>query len=84
MRPYVIGIDVGGTNIKAGLVNPSGRVRFRTVLPTKRVSKYLGECVMKVFLILVLLASVGFVGFIIITGKIEAREQLAQVPQLGV
>lgn len=39
MRPYVIGIDVGGTNIKAGLVTPSGKVRSRTILPTKSFAR---------------------------------------------
>ena len=35
MKNYVIGIDVGGTNIKLGLVNPSGKIISRTNLETK-------------------------------------------------
>ncbi|MFH1360968.1 MAG: ROK family protein [Candidatus Omnitrophota bacterium] len=35
MQKYVLGIDVGGTNIKLGLVNPRGRVISRTNLATK-------------------------------------------------
>ena len=35
MGGFVIGIDVGGTNIKLGLVAVSGRIMFRTALPTK-------------------------------------------------
>src|SRR5689334_3153172 len=35
MGKYVIGVDVGGTNIKLGLVNPSKRVIDRTNFVTK-------------------------------------------------
>ncbi len=35
MSKYVIGVDVGGTNIKLGLVNPSQKVIARTNLITK-------------------------------------------------
>ncbi len=31
---HVVGVDVGGTNIKLGLVHPSGKVISRTSLPT--------------------------------------------------
>ena len=35
MSKYTIGVDVGGTNIKFGLVNAQGRIIFRTRLETK-------------------------------------------------
>jgi len=35
MKKYVVGIDIGGTNIKLGLVNSSGKVVARTRLMTK-------------------------------------------------
>jgi len=35
MGSFVVGLDIGGTNIKAGLVNSSGRVISRTNVPTK-------------------------------------------------
>jgi glucokinase len=35
MKTYVIGVDVGGTNIKLGLVNPTGRIISKTRLDTK-------------------------------------------------
>ncbi len=35
MGRYVLGIDVGGTNVKLGLVNPSGRIISRSYLITK-------------------------------------------------
>ena len=37
MKKYVIGIDVGGTNIKFGLVSPSGKVVFRSRLGTDKL-----------------------------------------------
>ena len=36
MKSFVLGIDIGGTNIKFGLVNSSGKVCLRAVLPTKK------------------------------------------------
>ena len=38
MKNYVIGIDVGGTNIKYGLVTPTGEIVYRKVLKTKDYS----------------------------------------------
>lgn len=35
MASTVIGIDVGGTNVKMGLVNQEGRIFFKTTLDTK-------------------------------------------------
>lgn len=35
MNRFVLGIDVGGTNIKLGLVGKAGNVRYRTYLSTK-------------------------------------------------
>jgi len=35
MRPFVIGIDIGGTNTKLGLINSGGKVLLRTTLPTR-------------------------------------------------
>ncbi len=35
MRSFVLGIDVGGTNVKIGLVNSAGRVFARTNLSTR-------------------------------------------------
>ncbi|MFA5059119.1 MAG: ROK family protein [Candidatus Omnitrophota bacterium] len=35
MSRFVLGIDVGGTNIKCGLVDPSGKISLRTAFPTK-------------------------------------------------
>ena len=32
---YIIGIDVGGTNIKLGLVLPNGQLDFCKSIPTK-------------------------------------------------
>lgn len=37
---YTIGVDVGGTNIKLGIVDSLGRVRYRTVLETKRYVRH--------------------------------------------
>lgn len=39
MKHFVLGIDVGGTNIRFGLVNPSGKIVFRSSLLTKDVIK---------------------------------------------
>ncbi|MBI3601310.1 MAG: ROK family protein [Candidatus Omnitrophica bacterium] len=38
MKKYVVGVDVGGTNIKLGLVHPGGRVMARSHFPTKPLS----------------------------------------------
>ncbi len=35
MKQYVVGVDVGGTNIKLGVVGPSGNVLVRTSFATK-------------------------------------------------
>jgi len=35
MKKYVVGVDVGGTNIKLGVVDPSGRVIVRNSFATK-------------------------------------------------
>jgi len=35
MNNYTIGIDVGGTNIKLGLVSPKGKIISRSILKTK-------------------------------------------------
>jgi glucokinase len=35
MKQYVVGVDVGGTNIKLGVVGPSGEVIFRNSFATK-------------------------------------------------
>lgn len=35
MKKFTIGVDVGGTNVKLGLVNPSGRIIARSRLVTK-------------------------------------------------
>ncbi len=35
MKQYVVGVDVGGTNIKLGVVGPSGKVIARTSFATK-------------------------------------------------
>src|SRR3989338_7837126 len=35
MRQLILGIDIGGTNIKFGLVNHSGRIIDRTLLSTR-------------------------------------------------
>jgi glucokinase len=35
MKQYVVGVDVGGTNIKLGIVGPSGKVLVRTSFATK-------------------------------------------------
>ena len=35
MKQYVVGVDVGGTNIKLGVVGPSGQVIVRNSFPTK-------------------------------------------------
>lgn len=46
MKRYVIGIDVGGTNIKIGLVDPRGVIKTRFFLPTRnfiRTKKHLIE-----------------------------------------
>ncbi len=37
---YAIGIDLGGTNIKAGAVTPEGKIVFRTALPTEAEKGY--------------------------------------------
>jgi len=39
MSQYTIGIDVGGTNIKLGLVNQSGAISKRSSLNTKLFRK---------------------------------------------
>ena len=38
MKKYVVGVDVGGTNIKLGLVHPKGIVIARSHFPTKPFS----------------------------------------------
>ncbi len=38
MKKYVVGVDVGGTNIKLGLVHPRGYVIARSHFPTKPFS----------------------------------------------
>ena len=38
MKKYVVGVDVGGTNIKLGLVHPKGYIIARSYFPTKRFS----------------------------------------------
>ena len=35
MKQYVVGVDVGGTNIKLGVVGPSGHVIVRNSFATK-------------------------------------------------
>jgi glucokinase len=35
MKSYVVGVDVGGTNIKLGVVAPNGRIIARTSFPTE-------------------------------------------------
>src|SRR5471032_1821694 len=35
MKQYVVGVDVGGTNIKLGVVGPSGQVIVRNSFATK-------------------------------------------------
>ncbi len=39
MKQYTIGVDVGGTNIKLGLVNRSGVIIARSFLDTKNLNK---------------------------------------------
>jgi glucokinase len=39
MKQYTVGVDIGGTNIKLGLVNRSGTIIGRAVLSTKNLSK---------------------------------------------
>jgi len=58
MKKYVVGVDVGGTNIKLGLVHPSGRVMARSHLPTKPLSssktKFIGvlaEAIQRIIII---------------------------------
>ena len=38
MKQYVVGVDVGGTNIKLGIVGPSGRIISKNSFPTKPFS----------------------------------------------
>lgn len=45
MKRYTIGVDVGGTNIKIGLVNPSGTIVDRTFLDTKRFFRARGKLI---------------------------------------
>ncbi|PJA98398.1 MAG: hypothetical protein CO128_07580 [Ignavibacteriales bacterium CG_4_9_14_3_um_filter_30_11] len=33
---YALGVDIGGTNIKLGIVSSSGKIVFKTMLPTNR------------------------------------------------
>jgi predicted NBD/HSP70 family sugar kinase len=39
MKKYVLGIDVGGTNIKIGLVGPSYKVVDRERISTKKFNQ---------------------------------------------
>lgn len=39
MVKYIVGVDVGGTNIKLGIVGPSGKIIAKTVLATKSYSR---------------------------------------------
>ena len=34
MRPYTLGVDIGGTKIAAGIITKNGKLRKRVVLPT--------------------------------------------------
>lgn len=39
MGKYIVGVDVGGTNIKLGIVDPLGKIIVKTVLATKSYSR---------------------------------------------
>jgi len=39
MSKYIIGVDVGGTNVKLGLVNPAGAIIARSRLDTKAFNR---------------------------------------------
>ncbi|MEI7999009.1 MAG: ROK family protein [Candidatus Omnitrophota bacterium] len=45
MKKYVVGVDVGGTNIKLGLVHPQGHVIIRSHFPTKPFSSSKNELI---------------------------------------
>ena len=45
MKKYVVGVDVGGTNIKLGLVHPQGFVIARSHFPTKPFSSSKNELI---------------------------------------
>ncbi|MDD3375754.1 MAG: ROK family protein [Candidatus Omnitrophica bacterium] len=45
MKQFVIGIDIGGTNIKIGLINKKAEILFRLNLKTKTVSKNTNQLV---------------------------------------
>jgi len=45
MKRYVVGIDVGGTNIKLGLINRQGRIVSRSSLITKRFVRNKGQLI---------------------------------------
>ena len=46
MSSFVIGIDVGGTNVKLGLVSPTGKIIDRSHLSTKSFSRTKSELVL--------------------------------------
>ena len=39
MNKYTVGVDVGGTNIKLGLLNARGKILLRTRLTTKSFNR---------------------------------------------
>ena len=39
MKKFTVGIDVGGTNVKLGLVNRSGKIIDRSFLNTKQFNR---------------------------------------------
>src|SRR5262245_31913987 len=45
MSKYIIGVDVGGTNVKLGLVNPRGRIIARSRLDTKAFNRNKGRLI---------------------------------------
>src|SRR3990172_10310328 len=45
MKNLTIGVDVGGTNIKLGLVDSSGKIRDRSFLETKSYSSDKGKLI---------------------------------------
>ncbi len=51
MKPYAVGIDVGGTKIAAGLVNQAGKIvaRFHTQAHSERQPEFVIEAIVKAY-----------------------------------
>jgi len=48
MKQYIVGVDVGGTNIKFGLVDYSGKIIARACLDTKQFHRHRAKLIIAI------------------------------------